>query len=186
MPEASTTSADRRRPERVVAEPVPDRVRPEPSYAFMRPRLSRWIAFGFGSGLSPVAPGTVGTLWAWAAFLAIDPFLWDAAWWVVLVAAFALGVWACGRTGRDLGVSDHSAMVWDEVVAFWAVLLLVPAGFVSQMVAFVLFRAFDVIKPPPIRHVDRTVKGGVGAMLDDLLAAFYTVLVVALWVAVFG
>ena len=70
----------------------------------------------------PVAPGTAGTLLAWATFALLDPYLWDAAWWAVIVAAFALGVWACDRTGRDLGVSDHSGMVWDEVVAFWAVL----------------------------------------------------------------
>jgi phosphatidylglycerophosphatase A len=171
-------------PARVPAEPVPDRVWRQPSFAFMRPRLSRWIALGFGSGLAPVAPGTAGTLLAWAAFVLIDPFLWDAAWWAVIAGAFAVGVWACDRTGRDLGVSDHSGMVWDEVVAFWAVLVLVPPGFVSQLAAFFLFRAFDVIKPPPIRHLDRTVKGGFGVMLDDVLAAFYTVLVVALWIAI--
>jgi phosphatidylglycerophosphatase A len=170
-------------PERVPAEPVPDRVWRQPSFAFMRPRLARWVALGFGSGLAPVAPGTAGTLWAWAAFVLMDPFLWDAAWWVVIAGSFVLGVWACERTGRDLGVSDHSGMVWDEVVAFWAVLVLVPSGFVSQLAAFFLFRAFDVIKPPPIRHLDRTVKGGFGVMLDDVLAALYTVLVVALWVA---
>jgi phosphatidylglycerophosphatase A len=188
MPEVSTTSAEPPRPdpERVPAEPVPDRVWRQPSFAFMRGRLSRWIALGFGSGLAPVAPGTAGTLFAWAAFALLDPFLWDAAWWAVIAAAFALGVWACERTGRDLGVSDHSGMVWDEVVAFWAVLLLVPAGFVSQLVAFFLFRAFDVIKPPPIRYIDRTMKGGLGVMFDDVLAAFYTVLVVALWVTMFG
>ena len=95
-------------------------------------------------------------------------------------------MWACERTGRDLGVSDHSGMVWDEVVAFWAVLLLVPSGFAAQLAAFFLFRAFDVIKPPPIRHVDRTVKGGFGVMLDDVIAAFYTVLVFALAIKVFG
>ena len=186
MPEVSTTSAEPPRPdpERVPAEPVPDRVWRQPSFAFMRPRLSRWIALGFGSGLAPVAPGTAGTLFAWAAFALLDPYLWDTAWWALIAVAFALGVWACERTGRDLGVSDHSGMVLDEVVAFWAVLLLVPAGFVSQLVAFFLFRAFDVVKPPPIRHIDRTMKGGLGVMFDDVLAAFYTVLVVALWVAI--
>ncbi|HYF59226.1 MAG TPA: phosphatidylglycerophosphatase A [Burkholderiaceae bacterium] len=183
MSDRSTTSADSAR---VVAEPVPDRVWRTPSFAFMRPRLSRWIALGFGSGLAPAAPGTAGTLWAWAAFLALDPVLSDAGWWLAIAAGFAIGVWACGRTGRDLGVSDHSGMVWDEVIAFWAVLLLVPAGWVSQLVAFLLFRAFDVLKPPPIRQVDRRLKGGFGVMADDAIAAFYTVLVIALWVAVFG
>ncbi|MFZ4759617.1 MAG: phosphatidylglycerophosphatase A, partial [Burkholderiaceae bacterium] len=80
-------------------------------------------------------------------------------------------------------VSDHSDMVWDEIVAFWAVLLLVPAGFASQLAAFFLFRIFDVVKPPPIRQVDRRVKGGFGVMLDDALAAFFTVLVFAIVIA---
>ena len=164
------------------AEPVPQRVWREPSFEFMKPRLSRWIALGFGSGLAPAAPGTFGTLFAWVAFAILDPFLSDAAWWALIGASFVLGVWACERTGRDLGVSDHSGMVWDEVVAFWAVLVLVPGDFAAQLGAFFLFRAFDVIKPPPIRLVDRRVKGGFGVMLDDVLAALYTVLAVA-WAA---
>jgi phosphatidylglycerophosphatase A len=187
MPDRSTTSAEPprdRASERVIAEAVPSRVWREPTFEFMRPRLSRWIALGFGSGLAPVAPGTVGTLWAWLVFALLDPWLWDAAWWAVIAASFAIGCWACERTGRDLGVSDHSGMVWDEVVAFWAVLLVVPSGFASQLAAFFVFRAFDVLKPPPIRRIDRTVKGGVGVMLDDVLAAFYTVLVFAIWTAV--
>lgn len=186
MSEVSSTSAEPPgpEPERVVAEPVAERVWRQPTFAFMRPRLSRWIALGFGSGLAPVAPGTAGTLFAWGSFVLLDPWLWDTAWWALIAASFAIGCWACERTGRDLGVSDHSGMVWDEVVAFWAVLLLVPAGFVSQLAAFFVFRAFDVLKPPPIRQVDRSVKGGFGVMLDDVLAAFYTVLAVALWVAV--
>lgn len=147
----------------------------------MRPRLSRWIALGFGSGLAPVAPGTFGTLFAWAVFALLDPLLPDAAWWIVLMAGFGLGCWACERTGRDLGVPDHSGMVWDEVIAFWLVLLIVPATFASQLAAFFVFRFFDVLKPPPIRFIDRTVKGGFGVMADDLVAALYTLLAVALW-----
>lgn len=174
---SSRTGADR-----VVAESV-DRHSPidRPDLGFMRPRLSRWIALGFGSGLAPVAPGTFGTLFAWAAFACLDPFLTDAAWWVVLVLGFCLGCWACERTGRDLGVPDHSGMVWDEVIAFWLVLLVVPGTFASQLAAFFVFRFFDVVKPPPIRFIDRTVKGGFGVMADDLVAALYTLLAVALW-----
>jgi len=157
-----------------------------PTLAFMRPRLSRWIAFGFGSGLSPVAPGTVATLVAWAAFVLLDPLLTDAAWAVLIAGGFVVGCWACERTGGDLGVSDHGALVWDEIIAFWAVLLLVPTTFVSQLAAFFLFRVLDVLKPPPIRQVDRTVKGGFGVMLDDVVAAFLTVLAFALWIAMFG
>ena len=147
----------------------------------MRPRLSRWIAFGFGSGLSPVAPGTFGTLWAWLSFLLLDAVLSTAAMWWLILAAFLVGVWACARVGRDLGVADHGAIVWDEVVAFWAVLMVVPASVESHVAAFFVFRAFDVVKPPPIRHFDRKLKNGFGVMFDDVLAAFYTLLVFAAW-----
>jgi phosphatidylglycerophosphatase A len=182
MLDPSTTSASR--VERVQAEPVAGPRAPvRLDFAFMRGRLSRWVALGFGAGLSPTAPGTVGTLWAWAAFLLLDPWLSTAAWWGLLVTGFALGCVACERTGRDLGVPDHSGMVWDEVIAFWLVLVMVPAGLASQFAAFVLFRFFDVVKPPPIRFIDRTVKGGFGVMLDDLIAAFFTLLACSLWMA---
>jgi phosphatidylglycerophosphatase A len=157
-----------------------------PTLAFMRPRLSRWIAFGAGSGLSPVSPGTVGTLWAWVAFLLLDPWLGEVGWAVVLPLAFLIGVWACERTGQDLGVHDHGAMVWDEVVAFWCVLWLVPSGLGMQALAFVLFRVFDIAKPPPIRRLEHQVPGGWGVMVDDLMAAAYTLLVMALWVRCIG
>lgn len=157
-----------------------------PTFNFMKPRLSRWVALGAGSGLSPVSPGTVGTLWAWVAFLLLDPLLGEGGWALVLPLAFALGVWACERTGRDLGVPDHGAMVWDEVVAFWLVLWIVPDTAASQWVAFLLFRFFDIVKPVPIRTLERAVKGGLGVMLDDLLAAGYTLLVIALWTRLFG
>jgi len=159
--------------------PAPGPVRP--SAAFMRQRLSRLVAFGFGAGLSPVAPGTVGTLWAWAAWLVMQLWLPEPVMLLLLPVAFVVGVWACGRTAQAMGVADHGAMVWDEVVAFWLVLAMVPAGFGAQFAAFVLFRLFDIVKPPPIRHFDATVPGGFGVMFDDLLAAFYTLLVIALW-----
>jgi phosphatidylglycerophosphatase A len=152
----------------------------------MAPRLSRWVAFGAGSGLSPVSPGTVGTLWAWVAFLILDPWLGDGGWSVLLPLAFLLGVWACERTGRDMGVSDHGAMVWDEIVAFWWVLWMVPATAGAQWAAFFLFRAFDILKPPPIRRLERQVPGGWGVMVDDLMAAAYTLLVMALWIRCTG
>jgi phosphatidylglycerophosphatase A len=152
-----------------------------PSFDFMKPRLSRWIALGLGSGLSSVAPGTVGTIFGWATFALLHGLVGDAGMLVACVAGFAAGVWAVGRTGRDLGVYDHGAIVWDEIIAFWLVLLLVPPSFVSQLIAFLLFRAFDILKPPPIRQVDRRWKTAVGVMADDLLAGAYTVLVVAFW-----
>ena len=153
---------------------------------FMRGRLSRWIALGFGSGLSPRAPGTVGTLWAWLAFVVADAWLDPRHWALVLPVAFLIGIWACGRTARDLGVADHGAIVWDEIVAFWLVLVIVPGGWAQQLAAFVLFRFFDIVKPPPIRHYDEKLKNGFGVMFDDLLAAFYTLFAVALFSALAG
>ena len=147
----------------------------------MRERLSRLVALGFGSGLSPWAPGTVGTLWAWVSFVVLDSWLQPAHWAAVIAGGVALGAWACGRTARDLGVADHGAIVWDEIVAFWLVLLVAGGGFGTQLAAFALFRFFDIVKPPPIRHFDATLKNGFGVMFDDLLAAFYTLLVLALW-----
>jgi len=147
----------------------------------MRQRLSRWIAFGFGSGLSPWAPGTVGTLWAWLAFIVLDRWLGPGAWAMLIAAGVLVGVWACGRTARDLGVADHGSIVWDEIVAFWLILLFVPASLAAQFAAFVVFRFFDIVKPPPIRYFDARLKSGFGVMFDDLLAAFYTLLLMALW-----
>ncbi len=156
----------------------------QPTAAFMRARLSRLIALGFGSGLSPVAPGTVGTLWAWLSWVVIG--IWYQGPWLLAlpVLGFLVGIVACGRTADDLGVHDHGAIVWDEIVAFWLVLALIPGSYGAQFSAFVLFRLFDIVKPPPIRHFDRSVGGGFGVMFDDLLAAFYTLLVVAAWQAI--
>jgi len=135
------------------------------------------VAFGFGAGLAPVAPGTFGTLLAFPIHWYLAPLLTATVYPALLAALFVLGVWACERTGRALGTADHQSMVWDETVAFLAVLCFTPAGLAWQMGAFLLFRIFDILKPPPIRYFDRTVKNGFGVMLDDMLAAFYAVLV---------
>jgi phosphatidylglycerophosphatase A len=151
--------------------------RPSAGFAFSHP--AHFIALGFGAGLSPVAPGTAGTLLAlplWWVFGGDgDPVLLLAA----LTFLFGLGVWACGVSGRDLGVADHGAMCWDEVVAFLLVLALVPGDPAWQAAAFVLFRGFDILKPPPIRQAEARFKGGFGVMFDDLLAAGYTLLVLS-------
>jgi phosphatidylglycerophosphatase A len=149
------------------------------------------IALGFGSGLSPWAPGTAGTLWAWLAFVVLDRWLDAAGWAVLLVLSFIVGWWACTKSARDLGTADPSAIVWDEVLAFWLVLWLVmPVGFVGQLVAFGLFRLFDAVKPPPVSWADRAFKRragppgwheGFGILADDLVAALCTLLVIALW-----
>jgi phosphatidylglycerophosphatase A len=155
--------------------------------AFMWRHPARWIALGFGSGLSPWAPGTVGTLWAWVAFLVFDRWLDAAGWGVLIGASLALGVWACTKTAADLAMADPGAIVWDEVVAFWIVLWLVmPASLWMQAVAFALFRFFDAIKPGPVGWCDRRFKAargwwqGVGIIADDLVAALCTLLVIAL------
>ena len=162
------------------------------SARFMLGHPARWLGLGFGSGLSPVAPGTVGTLWAWASFLVIDPWLSDRQWAGLLLAAFVGGLWACTRTAQHLGSADPGAIVWDEVLAFWLVLWLVmPAGVWGQVVAFGLFRFFDAAKPGPVGWADRLFKlrpgqaigwrQGLGILFDDLVAALCTLLVMAVW-----
>lgn len=101
-------------------------------------------------------------------------------WLVVIAVAFLVGVWACGRAARDVGVADHSAIVWDEVVAFWLVLAFLPSDWLSQLAGFAVFRFFDIVKPPPIGYFDARLKGGFGIMFDDALAAFFTLLVFAI------
>ncbi len=154
---------------------------------------AHWIALGFGSGLAPRAPGTVGTLWAWVAFLVLDLWLGPAQWAIAIVAAFVVGLWACTLTARHLGTADPGAVVWDEVLAFWIVLwLLMPASWLAQIAAFVLFRYLDAVKPGPVGWADRLFphrpgepigwRHGFGILFDDLVAAGCTLLVIALGV----
>jgi phosphatidylglycerophosphatase A len=152
--------------------------RPTPGFLLRHP--AHLVALGFGTGLSPVVPGTFGTVLAIPLYSMLAQVLAPVGIALAIAALFAIGVWACGRTGRDLGVPDHGAMNWDEVVAFLAVLLFAPAGLWWQVGAFVAFRFFDIAKPPPIRRVERAVKGGLGVMVDDLIAAFYTLVVLAI------
>ena len=144
------------------------------------------VALGAGAGLAPIAPGTAGTLLAFPLYSALAYVCPPAMQLAAISGGFLLGVWACGATGRALGVADHGAMVWDEIVAFALVLVFTPAGWAWLAAAFVLFRFFDIVKPPPIRYFDRKLKNGFGVMFDDLLAAFYTLLVLAVAKAVAG
>jgi phosphatidylglycerophosphatase A len=159
---------------------------------FMLGHPARWIALGFGSGLSPWAPGTVGTLWGWVAFLVLQRWLDDLGWIVLLASGLLVGWWACTRTARELALPDPSPIVWDEVLAFWLVLWLVmPAGWGGQLAAFLLFRLFDAVKPGPVAWADGYFKRrggegigwaqGFGIIFDDLVAALCTLLVIALW-----
>lgn len=152
-------------------------LRPNAQFVFSHP--AHFVALGFGSGLSPFAPGTVGTLLAFPLYGALSDRLDPLPLFGLLCALFLLGVWACRKTGDDLGIADHTSMNWDEVVAFMLVLMLTPSGLAWQAFAFFAFRAFDVLKPQPIRHFDRTLKGGLGVMFDDIAAAFYTLLLMA-------
>jgi len=150
----------------------------QPNLPWLLASPPRFLAFGFGVGLLRPGPGTWGTLLAWAIWFALGrlPDAWIA---IVLAISLAAGAWACHVTGKALGQPDHSGMVWDEIVAFWLVLWLVPTTLPAQAVAFLLFRLFDILKPPPIAAFDRHLKHGFGVMWDDLVAAAYTLLVMA-------
>lgn len=151
----------------------------QPDLRFLLAHPAHLVALGFGSGLAPKAPGTVGTVLGLPLFwliAAAAPDLPNRI--ILLVAAFFLGIWACGRTGRALGVADHGGMVWDEIVAFALVLLFSPPGWPWIALAFALFRLFDILKPWPIRFADTHLKNGFGVMFDDLLAAGYAIAVI--------
>ena len=158
-----------------------------PSVRFLLAHPAHFIALGFGAGLAPKAPGTVGTLWAWLSYLVLHQWLSPLQMGAVIAASTLVGWWACTATARHLGVADPGAVVWDEVVAFWAVLwLAMPMGWWGQLVAFALFRFFDAAKPGPVGWADGLFKGfgwrgGWGILWDDFVAAFCTLLVIALW-----
>ena len=160
---------------------------PRPGLRFVFSHPAHALALGFGVGLSPVAPGTAGTLWGWLSFLVLQAWLTPAALGWVIVAGVALGWWACAVAARNLRDCDPGNVVWDEIVSFWIVLWLVmPAGFAAQLAAFALFRFFDAAKPGPVGWADRLPggygwRGGLCVMLDDLVAAFCTLLVIAAW-----
>jgi phosphatidylglycerophosphatase A len=174
----------------------PAALTPIPASArFMLAHPAHWLALGFGAGLSPIAPGTAGTLWAWLVFVALQPWMNELRWAWLIAASLAMGWWACSVTAKNMRVLDPGSIVWDEIVAFWLVLWLVtPSGFWSQLVAFALFRLFDAVKPGPVRWADQLFhdvkpasdptawhKAGLGIMLDDLVAAACALLVIALW-----
>lgn len=162
----------------------------KPNARFMLSHPAHILAQGFGSGLPRILPGTVGTLFGWLLFAVLTmrwpDFFTPFNWGIITGVGFFIGIWACSKTGQDLGIADHGSMVWDEVIAFWLVLIfLMPAGFWTQFCAFIVFRFFDMLKPPPIGYLDRHLKGGFGVMFDDIVASFYTLLAFALWRTVF-
>ncbi len=133
------------------------------------------LALGFGSGLAPVAPGTVGTVVGVLLYLPLAsldtlPYV------LVVVAATIAGIWLCEFTARDLGTHDHPSIVWDEIAGFLVTMVGAPSGWQWMILGFLLFRLFDIWKPWPIRPIDRRVKGGLGIMLDDILAGIFAAL----------
>ncbi len=170
-----------------------------PTLGWVFQKINRILAFGFGSGLSQIAPGTAGTLWAWATFLIGTLFLerWQC-WWIIGIG-LVLGCLICGQVSEELGKKDFGGIVWDEIVSFWLILLLIsPSSIYWQLLAFALFRFFDAVKPGPIGWIDRyfkTLEGntsdapsshfeiwwrGFGIVVDDLAAAFFTLIAFAL------
>ena len=152
-----------------------------PPAGFLWRHPAHFYALGFGTGLIPFAPGTFGTLVAFPIAFAMWRHVDTAFFVAVIVFLGALGVWAAQITGRNLGVPDHGGIVCDEFVAFLIVLLFTGPDARGMLAGFVLFRIFDVVKPPPIRYFDRYWKSGWGVMADDLIAAAYAIIVLALW-----
>jgi len=157
-----------------------------PTLRFVLQHPAHLIALGFGSGLSRLAPGTMGSLWAWLVFIVLQHFLTVAQIGALIAISIPVGWWACTVTARHMHVADPGHIVWDEVVAVWIILwLLMPTGFWGQLGAFALFRFFDAAKPQPVKWADQLFKGfgprgGWGIMFDDLVAAFCTLLVIAI------
>ncbi|EAR11023.1 phosphatidylglycerophosphatase A [Reinekea blandensis] len=151
-----------------------------------QPSERRWnnhwvhfLAFGFGSGAAPKAPGTFGTVAAIPVYLLLAQ-LPLVAYLVVLVLAFALGVYLCGQASKDMGVHDHGGIVWDEFVGFWITMIAVPVHWTLIVVGFLLFRFFDIIKPFPIGWLDKRVHGGLGIMIDDVIAGLFALAILQL------
>jgi len=157
-----------------------------PSWRFVYSRPAHFLAFVGGIGLIRFAPGTFGTLAAFPLHYWLVQYVSGYMHLAVIVLLFLVGIWAAGRAAHDLGAPDHGGIVWDETVAFLLVLFFIPADRMWQAIAFLFFRLFDIFKPQPIRHFDRTLHGGFGVMFDDILAAGYTLLVLAAAMKLFG
>jgi phosphatidylglycerophosphatase A len=151
----------------------------QPDWRMLFSHPAHFFSLGFGSGLVPRGPGTAGTLVGFPLYWLLAPLMNEYVFLLFLLAAYFIGVWMCDKTGRALGVADHGSIVCDEIVAFMLVLYFTPPGIYWQLLAFILFRFFDIVKPQPIRHFDENLHGGMGVMFDDLLAAGYALFVMA-------
>jgi phosphatidylglycerophosphatase A len=151
-----------------------------PTLPFLVGHPAHFIALGGGAGLSPLMPGTVGTMVALPIAWLLFAHVGTVGWLIALALVTIIGAWSASITGRNLGAADHGAIVIDEIAAFLLVVFLVGADPLRQAIAFVVFRFFDIAKPPPIRQVDAAWKNGAGVMADDFIAAFYTLIVMAI------
>lgn len=158
----------------------------QPTFAWLWQRPVCFVAFGFGTGLAPKAPGTFGTLPAlFISGLLLGSGMSKLALGLLCLPLFALGIWICNQAEQALGTHDYSGIVWDEIVAMMLVLACIPQGLGWWSLAFIVFRLFDAIKPPPIRWFDQKVHGGLGVMLDDIIAAIMTIIVlhIIIWIS---
>lgn len=143
------------------------------------------LAFGFGAGLSPKAPGTMGTIVAVLIYLllpSMPPIIYAG----LILLSFVFGIWICGKTTEDLGVHDHGGIVWDEFVGYWITMFMAPNGLFWVLLGFVMFRLLDIFKPWPIKWADKELSGGLGIMLDDVLAGIMAALCMQALVALVG
>ena len=152
----------------------------EPTWRLVTSHPALFLAVGLGTGLSPRAPGTVGTLVGFPLYLLLAALLPPAGVLIALLLAFLIGIPICDQAGRAVGEPDHGGIVWDEIVAMALVLSLTPTGAIWWLAAFAAFRFFDILKPWPIQLADRRWKNGFGVMFDDLLAAGYAILLLQL------
>jgi phosphatidylglycerophosphatase A len=154
-----------------------------PNLRLLLSHPAHFFSLGFGTGLAPKAPGTFGTIVAFPLYFLIQTQAFHTQ-LIIISSLFLIGIWCCDLTGKAIGVSDHGGIVWDEIVAMMLVLTFTPASYFYYLIAFLLFRLFDIWKPYPIRQFDAQLKGGFGVMFDDLLAAIYTIisLKLILWI----
>lgn len=138
----------------------------------MLDKLIKWLAFGFGSGYAPKAPGTFGTLAAIPIYLLLENLSIEL-YLVIVLLMFLVGIVLCAEATKQLGVNDHPGIVWDEIVGYLVTMIAVPQGWEFVVAGFLLFRLFDIVKPWPIRWVDKHLHGGFGIMFDDVLAGVF-------------
>ena len=152
-----------------------------PDWRFLCQHPAYLLAFGFGSGLSKWAPGTMGSLMAILLYRLLALLLPPSLIFILAIGLFFVGGWAAEKTSRALEVKDYSGIVIDEIVAMWLVLSIAPQTWLGVVVAFILFRFFDIVKPWPIRWFDRHISGGLGVMIDDVIAAVFVIMILLIW-----